>query len=491
MKSLNKPLLVIPSGGEGIRFAKAGFVLPKPLNTVKGKRMIAHVTDSFPHAMDKIIVLPESLKRFEKDFADSGIAEKDITYIASHKLGPAYTLNLIAERIPDGRSCYISYNDIAWTWNYSLVQEIILQSDCDAAVFTYEGFHPHLIGNSFSAFCRKEENILKEIREKEPFTDVWMNEPLSAGLFYCADTALMKKYTAELILSGKKIAGEFFPSLIFNYYVRDGYKVITIPLEWFVHWGNPEQFMDYIHWEKIFTSCTPPHDIPALMMLGGSGERMKGVGQQNKAFLPAGNDMMYRTVLKGNGVKNYLLAVPDENMDAALKEDVSRIFPTGRQQPSQALSLEKCAEFLTKKDHFLLLSNDCYAIFDPEKLMIAGKNAPVLFGFRPSLTQEKLAQHHSFFTAEDGVKVKAIHYKKRTSESDLGLAGMFYFHSGSVFQQYKRFLADTNGDSADHFLIWLLSNGTKINYIEVDAYIHPGTEDEYREFHFWFNHFRK
>ena len=44
------------------------------------------------------------------------------------------------------------------------------------------------------------------------------------------------------------INGEFYPSLLFNYLVRDGINVDLIKVKSFVHYGTPEQFTDFLKW---------------------------------------------------------------------------------------------------------------------------------------------------------------------------------------------------------------------------------------------------
>ncbi len=49
--------LVIPMAGEGARFVKAGYALPKPFIDVCGAPMISHVLDNLDHKAFDVVLL--------------------------------------------------------------------------------------------------------------------------------------------------------------------------------------------------------------------------------------------------------------------------------------------------------------------------------------------------------------------------------------------------------------------------------------------------
>ena len=110
---------------------------------------------------------------------------------------------------------------ILWSWEY----DQFIKYNSEASILHID-FHPHIVKNNFSAFCKIDStkspsnssiNYLDEIREKSSFTRNWMNEYLSIGLFQFSSVSLIRDSLTSLIQSDNRVAGEFFPSLLFNY----------------------------------------------------------------------------------------------------------------------------------------------------------------------------------------------------------------------------------------------------------------------------------
>ena len=95
-----------------------------------------------------------------------------------------------------------------------------------------------------------KKNKLKRIKEKESFTSNWMEEPLSIGLFYVNDFEKLRFPLYEMIRTNKKVANEFYPSILFNYFIDEGIEVELIPVDSFVHYGAPLQYEDINSWAE-------------------------------------------------------------------------------------------------------------------------------------------------------------------------------------------------------------------------------------------------
>ena len=185
MPKLIKKNLIIPMCGRGKRFIDGGYKFYKSMLHINYKNMIERIIHNFNCeeidiyliTSDPIFMLFKSHKDWEKLKTKINLIK-----IKEHTLGPAYSIYKAYSEIPKSRGTFISYCDITWDWDEK-IQPLELN---DAAIFCHYGFHPHLIKDNYSAFCKpKKENPkeLEKIKEKSSFTDDWMNEHLSVGLF--------------------------------------------------------------------------------------------------------------------------------------------------------------------------------------------------------------------------------------------------------------------------------------------------------------------
>lgn len=476
---MDKINLIIPCAGSGQRFIDAGFGEYKPLINSLGKPMIWHVIDSFPDITNVWIITDEKHKI---PLSESLKKNNNINFISidTHKNGPAWSVLKAEGQLPKNESCFIAYNDVTWKWNFVEVLNFIKLKHADGVVFTQTGFHPHLFKNNFSAFCKINNTRLIELKEKGSFTDDWMNEPLSTGVYYYSDTNLMLENTKFLIEKNNRTAGEFFPSEIYNLMLEQGLSVFTYETTDFIHLGVPDQHKDAEEWRKILKSTNIRNNVPVLIMMGGEGSRMKSVSPENKAGILIDGNPMYEFVAEKIGSDNNFFLVNDETLP--LIRPGMQTINIHNQTKSQTESFIKAIKNLPDSDNLLVMSNDCYGIFDLENLKDLSEYKMVLFGFEPRLMHKKQGKSHSGFSFSD-TNVNEIHIKS-LGQNDLGLAGMYYFPDKSILTEFDNFDYENN-DSMDCFAQHLIRKKYKVGYVKLNHYVHLGTPEELKEYLFW------
>ena len=311
MNKLIKKNLVIPMCGRGKRFRDGGYKSYKSMLQINYKNMLERIIQNFScEEIDIYLITSDPIFTLFKSHKDWGKLKSKINLIKikEHILGPAYSIYKAYSQIPKSRGTFISYCDITWHWDET-IKPLELN---DAAIFCHYGFHPHLIKDNYSAFCKpKKENPreLEEIKEKSSFTDNWMNEPLSVGLFYIKDISIIKKPLDLMIKDNKRVSNEFFPSLIFNYILNNNFKVNLIPVKSFVHYGTPSQFEDINDWSQYFFKKNINKDktkielYPSIIFASGKGNRMKKISKNNKALIKTGEKRLIDFVLDALPIK--------------------------------------------------------------------------------------------------------------------------------------------------------------------------------------------
>lgn len=497
MPKNSSPLnLIIPMAGRGKRFQKALYTTFKPFIPIQGKPMVQYVTEAFPGDVRKWVITPKAyLTEEQENFLKKKLG-CELIDVEPHEEGPAFSIFQARHRLPLDESFFISYCDIFWKWDFS---EIRKKLDVDGVIYTHQGFHPHLIDNHYSAFClprADDNNFLKEIREKSPFTLDWMNEPLSIGVFFVKSGLRMMPAIEGLIQKNIRVANEFFPSLLFNALVQNQRRVLLKALPFYVHWGVPEQLKDFERWSAVFEqekNFRPQggRDLPEqVVMMAGLGNRMKQVSPHPKALIPIHGEPMFEFVRRRfPHRRSTLITTPDIVRILDRQKTAAHFFALEGQTASQFDTLKESVGLLKEKRDFFLISCDAYGLFDFEKFRIFTKERrpdAVIFTFHPSLTQNKMAKHHTHVSAA-GEKVTAVHIKAKPQSDCPGFAGFFWVGNGEIFEKILKIPAQTpNEMSVDHCFKYFVECGMDIVRCDLDHYVHLGTPEELLEYDYWF-----
>lgn len=493
MVMINKLNIVIPMAGTGQRFQDAGYTTSKALIPILDKPMVQYTLDAFPEYVARHLIITKTTFNDDQLEFFRTTLKCNLIFIDPHKLGPAYSFHMAASSLPLEESIFVSYCDIFWTWNFDAV---IANLDRDGIIYTHQNFHPHLVNNNFSAFCRhqnEDKNLLAEIKEKQSFTDQWMEEPLSIGVFYARRGHDLADAIENLIAQDNRTANEFFPSVAFNKFVTDGKSVGLQNVDFFIHWGLPEQLNDFLRWKNIYDAAKTKSSNRLdknIVCMAGLGSRMKEISDTPKPFLNIRGQAMYDYVASQFSSHSTELITSPE-ITKLLSDSIYPSITLPYQTPDQLTTLKEAASYLSKEKNFFLSSCDSYGCFNEQDFIeFLNKKTPeaVIFTFSPSLMQTKLAQHHTHVSVS-GDYVTEIHIKSKSSSDDLGLGGFFWIRDGNYFNELDNISIDNQELCADHAFKEFIKQGRKVLHYQVDYYIHLGTPEEYLEYQFWMNHF--
>ena len=243
--------------GLGERFKFAGYKDPKPLIPIDGKPVIEHIVQLFP-GVDKIIFVcnENHLKETPLQSELARIAPNaTIVSIPEHRLGPVYTTLQAKEFINDDEPVITCYCDINVHWNFGHLLAQMTETDADAGLVVFKGFHPPLLQDGYYATARTEDGLhALEVREKYSFTPDKMDSWTSAGIHYFKSGRILKKAFEGMIEQEILCNNEYYISLSHKFLIDKGYKNVLYPIEYFISWGKPDDVMEYQYWSKYFNS---------------------------------------------------------------------------------------------------------------------------------------------------------------------------------------------------------------------------------------------
>lgn len=246
--------IVIPMAGTGNRFVQKGYIDPKPLIRVNGKRIIEYILDMFDRENDEFVFICNDVHVNTTDMVSvlfSLVRKATVVSMGQHKFGPVYTVQNVYHLIEDDEEVIVSYCDNPHLWDRADFVEKMKSGGFDGCVLTHTGFHPHTLAGTKMAFVKGSGGILEEIKEKECYTDDPMDEHASTGVYYFSKGSYIKKYFDLAVDRNINYGGEFYVTLVYNLLVQDGLKVGYYDTPFVTVFGTPEEVENFEAWAGI------------------------------------------------------------------------------------------------------------------------------------------------------------------------------------------------------------------------------------------------
>ncbi len=246
--------VIIPLSGLGSRFVAVGYTEIKPLITVEGRPIIAHVLDMFPGEDDIIFTCREE-HLDNLPLRETLLALKPnatIVPVPGHRKGPAYDILLAKDHIPDHEDVIVSYCDFTQNWDFAQFKRDAATQNFAGAVPAYTGFHPHLLHpNVYAGILLDEHGMMRDIKEKHCFTENPFDSHHSSGMYYFRSGELMKRVFQELVDTNIHINGEHYVSQAYYLLLRDQLPVAVPLMTHFMQWGTPQDLEEYEAWSRL------------------------------------------------------------------------------------------------------------------------------------------------------------------------------------------------------------------------------------------------
>ncbi|MFM8315958.1 MAG: NTP transferase domain-containing protein, partial [Deltaproteobacteria bacterium] len=232
--------LLIPMSGQGNRYRDAGYKEPKPLIPVNGVPMITRLLENFPDSWPTVFVMAENHKNTELP----SVLTKNRplgyqVFIEKHTQGPSFAALKGLEHLDPELPVLLSYCDYAMVWDSTRFTHFVEETQCDACVVSYRGYHAHYRSPQQYAYCRMSGERVVEVKEKGSFTSNREQEFASSGGYYFKSARLLKKAIEFQLAQNLQLNGEFYSSLTVEALLRMDPKahVRVFEIPGFFQWG--------------------------------------------------------------------------------------------------------------------------------------------------------------------------------------------------------------------------------------------------------------
>lgn len=209
--------IVIPMAGEGTRFPRDTYKIPKPLIEIDGVPMVQRAINSLGLiGTYYFIIRKDSYYDQVCTLLHSIYPSSKIISVEETTEGPASSCLLFRDLINNDEELVIANCDQIMWWDSELFLSSARYYKYDGLVVTYTTTTPK---NSYARInC---EGFVQEIKEKEVISDISLN-----GIHYWRKGKYFVKSAEEMITFGDRAPnGEFYVGPTYNYMIKNGYKI--------------------------------------------------------------------------------------------------------------------------------------------------------------------------------------------------------------------------------------------------------------------------
>lgn len=238
-----KPVLLIPMAGEGQRFAKAGYSLPKPFIDVCGKPMIWRVLENL-NCRDFKTVLVARADHFEAAPALSALLAEDhslrVVKVNQTTEGAACTILLARQEIDRNAPLLIANCDQIVEFDCRNFIKDAFERKLDGSILVFQ--EPDR--NPKWSYARtNDRGLVLEVKEKVAISDF-----ATVGIYFFAKGAYFIDAAIDMIARNDRVNNEFYTCPVYNHMIAQGQHVgvYEIPSTAMHGIGTPEDLEAYV-----------------------------------------------------------------------------------------------------------------------------------------------------------------------------------------------------------------------------------------------------
>jgi len=503
--------VIIPTAGVGQRFVDAGYNIHKSLLKFGINNINYTIMDmiiSMFGVEDNIVIITNENNYNEFLYLYYKHENINIIKIPNHKQGPVVSVLNAWDDFKDILNPFdgtiISYGDFYQRYNYEDFQKWLVKEDVDGAIFSYTGYHPHLIKNEniYATSDVDNDNNVFRVKEKYFEGDKYKAHH-SSGMYYFRNLQLVKKYFELTIQHNNNYNNEFYVSLVYNDMINNGLKVKSYLIDKFLQLGTPEDYEDnlkelyrVIELDKSIKS-NKLLDSNHIMLMAGRSERFVQAGYTiPKPFIYINNEPIY---LKLNNYlpidskySRYYITADDYKDYISDQSNKHKYIFIEKNKIGPAYSYYKGAKDI--KGNVLVTSCDIICNYLTNDFFRLKEDYDIIVFSTTNHDNANENPNMYSWIERDGYDVKQISLKKPLNtpvqKDDYILIGSFWIKDNQKFISVLKDFLSTQKDEIQEYYIdeainYLIMEGYKVATCEVSGYYSLGTPQEYLKSKYW------
>ena len=236
--------IVIPMAGEGSRFQKAGYTVPKPFIDVMGKYMIQWVIDnvsSTKYKLEFIFLCREKhLENNSMMFLDSQKISYKIITLKNLTEGAACTVLLAKDVLNLELPLVIVNSDQYLEWNAESFYTSLLNPSYDGIISTF--YSPDPSDKKWSFIELDKNTLVSKVAEK-----IWLGPNATTGIYGWKRAYDFIFYSEQMIQKNIRVNNEFYVCPVYNEAIQDSKKIRHIECKKLWGLGVPDDLQYFIN----------------------------------------------------------------------------------------------------------------------------------------------------------------------------------------------------------------------------------------------------
>jgi HAD superfamily hydrolase (TIGR01509 family) len=224
----NQPIIqptiqvVIPMAGEGSRFQKAGYTVPKPFIDIRGKHMIQWVIDNVLSTKYKLefffLCREKHLEANSMSFLNLQNLSYTIVPVKELTEGAACTVLLAKNLLNPELPLVIVNSDQYLEWNVDSFYTSLLNPTYSGVISTF--YSPDPSDTKWSFVELYQNTLITKVAEK-----VWLGPNATTGIYgwKCASDFIL--YAEKMIEKNIRVNNEFYICPVYNEAIQDSKKI--------------------------------------------------------------------------------------------------------------------------------------------------------------------------------------------------------------------------------------------------------------------------
>lgn len=249
--------LIVPMAGLGQRFADAGYTTPKPLIPINGVPMVVRAVQDLPRADHLVFVVHP--RHVEEYSVDSALREHfpgcSIVVTPGLTEGQACTVRLGCDEIDLDDDVLVCACDNTHVYDPAKFDRL-RESGAEAMIWTYrEDARVLRSPKSFGWVRTRQDQVeVVDVSCKQPISDTPIKDHVVSGTFWFSSGKLMRDAIDQLVVANRRVRNEFYMDVVPNLLLEASRLVLAFEVEKYIGWGTPDEFEDFLRWQRYFSS---------------------------------------------------------------------------------------------------------------------------------------------------------------------------------------------------------------------------------------------
>jgi NDP-sugar pyrophosphorylase family protein len=233
--------ILIPMAGEGSRFKREGYLVPKPLIDVGGKPMIQRVVENISFDAEYIFLVKEEhlikYSNLESILEEITNKKYQIVTVPSLTEGAASTALLAKKYINNDDDLLIANSDQIIEYSKENFLYLKFLTNVDGIVYSFNDSHP-----KWSFVKVNNSGFVTKVAEKNPISNI-----ATCGIYWYRKGSNFVKYSEQMINKNIRVNNEFYIAPVYNELIEDNKILIPFYVNKMYGIGTPEDLQLYLN----------------------------------------------------------------------------------------------------------------------------------------------------------------------------------------------------------------------------------------------------